>query len=101
MALLQSDAVLTMPPLPLRYVGRLSIASFFALIPRGSGRPALRLLPIRANRQPMVATYGATSCASHASQPSPFRDVPSKIPAHTLGGIPINHIYLCLLLEGI
>jgi RNA polymerase sigma-70 factor (TIGR02960 family) len=56
-ALLKSDAVLTMPPLPLRYVGRPSIASFFALIPRGSGRPALRLLPLRANRQPLVATY--------------------------------------------
>src|SRR5262245_18118971 len=44
-ALLRSDAVLTMPPLPLRYVGRPSIASFFALIPQGSARPVLRLVP--------------------------------------------------------
>jgi RNA polymerase sigma-70 factor (ECF subfamily) len=56
-ALVRSDAVLTMPPLPLRYVGRQAIASFFALIPSGSRRPSLRLAASRANRQPAVATY--------------------------------------------
>jgi RNA polymerase sigma-70 factor (TIGR02960 family) len=56
-ALLRSDAVLTMPPLPLRYVGRLAIASFFALIPSGSTRRLLRLTASRANRQPAVAAY--------------------------------------------
>jgi len=55
-ALLRSDAVLTMPPLPLRYVGRPAIASFFALIPRGSLRPSLRLTASRANRQPVGAS---------------------------------------------
>src|SRR5262249_13249649 len=56
-ALLKRDAVLTMPPLPLRYVGRPAIASFFALIPSGSRRPTFRLVPTRANRQPAVAAY--------------------------------------------
>ena len=56
-ALLRSDAALTMPPLPLRYVGREAIASFFALIPSGSRRPSLRLTATRANRQPLVAAY--------------------------------------------
>src|SRR6266508_5053992 len=55
-ALLRSDAVLTMPPLPLWYVGRPAIASFFALIPRGSLRPSLRLTASRANRQPVGAS---------------------------------------------
>ncbi len=56
-ALLRSDAVLTMPPLPLRYVGRRAIASFFGLIPSGSRRPLLRRTASRANRQPAVAAY--------------------------------------------
>jgi RNA polymerase sigma-70 factor (ECF subfamily) len=55
--LLRSDAVLTMPPLPLRYVGRPAIASFFALVPSGSRRPSLRLTASRANRQPAIAVY--------------------------------------------
>jgi len=46
-----------MPPLPLRYIGRPAIASFFALIPSGSSRPSLRLTANRANRQPVIATY--------------------------------------------
>ncbi len=56
-ALLRSDAVLTMPPLPFRYVGRQAIASFFALMASGSRRPSLRLTATRANRQPAVAAY--------------------------------------------
>jgi RNA polymerase sigma-70 factor (ECF subfamily) len=56
-ALLRSDAVLTMPPLPLRYAGREAIASFFALIPSGSTRRLLRLTASRANRQPALAAY--------------------------------------------
>jgi hypothetical protein len=54
---LRSDAVLTMPPLPLRYVGRPAIASFFALMPIGDTRPLLRPTGSRANRQPVVAAY--------------------------------------------
>jgi RNA polymerase sigma-70 factor, ECF subfamily len=57
--LLRSDAVLTMPPLPLRYVGRSAIASFLSLIPTGSMRRSLRPTGIRANRQPVVANYMA------------------------------------------
>src|SRR5262249_29059136 len=52
-----SDAVLPMPPIPLRYVGRKAIASFFALAPRGGVRPLLRVADTRANRQPVVAAY--------------------------------------------
>src|SRR5262249_13827676 len=54
---LRSDAVLTMPPWPLRFVGRQAIASFFALIPGGDARPSFRLTGRRANRQPVVASY--------------------------------------------
>jgi RNA polymerase sigma-70 factor (ECF subfamily) len=56
-ALLRSDAVLTMPPLPFRYVGRQAIASFFALMASGSRRPSLRRTASRANRQPALAAY--------------------------------------------
>jgi RNA polymerase sigma-70 factor (TIGR02960 family) len=58
-ATLTEDAVLSMPPLPDRYVGRTSIGSFLSSVP-GGGRGRLdrfRLVPIRANRQPAVAAY--------------------------------------------
>jgi RNA polymerase sigma-70 factor (ECF subfamily) len=55
--LLTSDVVLTMPPLPLRYTGRESVAEFFATIPAGGALDRFRLAPTRANRQPAVAVY--------------------------------------------
>ncbi len=56
-AVLTEDALLTMPPLPDRYVGRRAIGAFLATVP-GSGRlERFRLVPTRANRQPAVAVY--------------------------------------------
>ena len=46
-----------MPPFPLRYVGRKSIGEFFATVPAGGALDQIRLIPIRANRQPAVAAY--------------------------------------------
>ena len=54
--LLKRDVVLTMPPLPLRYTGRESVASFFAALPL-AGPDVFRVLPTRANRQPARAAY--------------------------------------------
>jgi RNA polymerase sigma-70 factor (ECF subfamily) len=53
---LRSDAVLTMPPWPLRYVGPEAIAGFVALV-RPPVRSLLRVADTRANRQPVVAAY--------------------------------------------
>jgi RNA polymerase sigma-70 factor (ECF subfamily) len=55
--LLRSDAILTMPPVPLRYEGRRAIAEFFATVPAGGALNQIRLIPTRANRQPAVAAY--------------------------------------------
>src|SRR5262245_37996812 len=55
--LLRSDAVLTMPPFPLRYEGRRAIAAFFATVPYPGAIAHIRLMPTRANRQPAVAAY--------------------------------------------
>ena len=56
-ALLKEDAALTMPPQPLRFVGREAIATFFATVPAGGALDQIRLMPTRANRQPAVAAY--------------------------------------------
>jgi RNA polymerase sigma-70 factor (ECF subfamily) len=57
-ALLSRDAVMTMPPLPLRYEGRDAIAEFFATVPAVTGVFArVTFLPTRANRQPALAAY--------------------------------------------
>jgi RNA polymerase sigma-70 factor (TIGR02960 family) len=56
-ALLTQDAVLTMPPLPLRYVGRQDVAAFFVAVPPGAARADYRFVPTRANRQPALAVY--------------------------------------------
>jgi len=55
-ALLKSNVVLTMPPLPLRYTGREAVVDFYARLPFAQG-PPLRFLATRANRQPAVAVY--------------------------------------------
>lgn len=56
-SLLKSDAVLTMPPWPLRYEGRGAIARFFATIPAGGALNRFHLVPTRLNRQPALAAY--------------------------------------------
>jgi len=63
---LAEDCLLTMPPAPLAYRGRDAIGAFFATVPAGGDLTAVRLIPIRANRQPAVAAYvrdGATARA--------------------------------------
>jgi RNA polymerase sigma-70 factor (ECF subfamily) len=55
--LLKSDAVLAMPPLPLRRVGRAAIAAFFATTRAAASPHQLYLVPTRANRQPALAAY--------------------------------------------
>jgi len=63
-ALLTRDAVMTMPPLPLRYAGRDAIAEFLATVPSVSGAFArVRFLPTRANRQPALAGYRLDSAS--------------------------------------
>jgi RNA polymerase sigma-70 factor (ECF subfamily) len=56
-ALLREDAVLTMPPFPMRFVGRGPIGEFLARVPAGGALDRFRLLAIHANRQPAVAAY--------------------------------------------
>jgi RNA polymerase sigma-70 factor (TIGR02960 family) len=56
-ALLTEDALLTMPPLPDRYMGREVIGAFLATVPGGGRLDRFRLVPTRANRQPALAIY--------------------------------------------
>jgi RNA polymerase sigma-70 factor (ECF subfamily) len=55
--LLKRDAVLTMPPLPVRYTGRKAVARFFATVPAGGRLDRFRYVPTRANRQPALGVY--------------------------------------------
>jgi RNA polymerase sigma-70 factor (ECF subfamily) len=57
MELLADDAVLTMPPEPMRVVGPEAIGSFFATVPMDGRLDRIRLLPTRANGQPALAAY--------------------------------------------
>jgi RNA polymerase sigma-70 factor (TIGR02960 family) len=58
-SLLLEDALLTMPPAPLRVVGRDAIASFLldVPVPRADHPDGFRTVPTRANRQPALAVY--------------------------------------------
>ncbi len=56
-ALLREDAVLHMPPLPLRDVGRDAIARFFRTAPADGRLDRIRLVATRANGQPAMAAY--------------------------------------------
>jgi RNA polymerase sigma-70 factor (TIGR02960 family) len=56
-ALLAGDAVLTMPPTPLEYVGPLAIGHFLATVPAGGALERFRLVPTRANGQPAFGCY--------------------------------------------
>jgi RNA polymerase sigma-70 factor (ECF subfamily) len=55
-ALLTEDAVLTMPPLPHVYAGRLAIGAFLRGAEQRRGA-TIRLLPTRANTQPAFGAY--------------------------------------------
>ena len=54
--LLKEDVVLTMPPLPLRFVGRAAVADFFRSLPPNPAG-TFRVIETRANRQPALAVY--------------------------------------------
>ena len=55
--LLKNDVVLTMPPLPLRYIGRDAVADFLATILTPGAPDRFHRIPTRANRQPAMAVY--------------------------------------------
>lgn len=55
--LLVHDALLTMPPQPLRLVGRDDVAAFLVSAPAGGQLGRLRLVEAAANRQPVLAAY--------------------------------------------
>jgi RNA polymerase sigma-70 factor (ECF subfamily) len=55
-AILKDDVVLTMPPRPLRYVGRQAVAEFYDRVPFATGEQ-FHFVAARANRQPAVALY--------------------------------------------
>jgi RNA polymerase sigma-70 factor, ECF subfamily len=56
-ALLAGDALMTMPPEPMRVVGPTQIGGFFATVPMDGRLDLIRLLPTRANGQPALAAY--------------------------------------------
>ena len=56
-ALLADDALLTMPPEPMRVVGSGEIGGFFATVPMDGRLELIRLRPTRANGQPALAAY--------------------------------------------
>jgi RNA polymerase sigma-70 factor (TIGR02960 family) len=56
-ALLTDDAWLTMPPLPLEYHGRDTVAHFLYAVSFRSGTRQSRLIPTRANGQPAFGRY--------------------------------------------
>ena len=55
--LLADDAVMTMPPEPLRVVGRGEIGDFFRTVPAAGALEKIMLHPTRANGQPALAAY--------------------------------------------
>jgi RNA polymerase sigma factor (sigma-70 family) len=55
--LLADDALLTMPPQPVRVEGREAIGEFLRTRPAGGRLERFRLLPTRANGQPAVGLY--------------------------------------------
>lgn len=58
-SLLQEDAVLAMPPERMWFKGPRHIVDFFSTVPAGGQLQKIRLLPVRANRQPAVAAFMA------------------------------------------
>jgi RNA polymerase sigma-70 factor, ECF subfamily len=55
--LLRDDAVLTMPPEPMRVVGSAAIGEFFRTVPAAGELERIRLVTARANGQPALAAY--------------------------------------------
>jgi RNA polymerase sigma-70 factor (ECF subfamily) len=56
-SLLTADALMTMPPQPMRFAGATEVAGFFATIPMGGRLDLIRLVPTRANTQPALAAF--------------------------------------------
>jgi RNA polymerase sigma-70 factor (ECF subfamily) len=56
-ALLRSDAIMTMPPEEMVITGSEAIGAFFATEPLGGHLERIRLVPTRANGQPALAAY--------------------------------------------
>jgi RNA polymerase sigma-70 factor, ECF subfamily len=56
-ALLAGDALMTMPPEAARFSGGEVIGGFFATVPLEGRLDLIRLVPARANRQPVLAAY--------------------------------------------
>lgn len=56
-SLLQEDAVLAMPPIPLWFRGRREIIDFLSTVPAGGQLQNIRLLPVGSNRQGAVAAF--------------------------------------------
>lgn len=55
--LLTGDAVLTMPPEPMRLAGPEAIGEFFRTVPADGALERIHLVPTRANGQPALAAY--------------------------------------------
>jgi RNA polymerase sigma-70 factor (ECF subfamily) len=56
-SLLAADALMTMPPQPMRFTGATEVAGFFATVPMGGRLDLIRLVPTRANNQPALAAF--------------------------------------------
>jgi RNA polymerase sigma-70 factor (ECF subfamily) len=56
-SLLADDAIMTMPPEPMRLVGPDAIGEFFRTVPAEGALEQIRLVPTRANGQPALAAY--------------------------------------------
>lgn len=56
-SLLSDDALLTMPPEPMRVVGAEPIGEFFRTVPAEGALDRIRLLETRSNGQPALAAY--------------------------------------------
>jgi RNA polymerase sigma-70 factor, ECF subfamily len=57
LALLRTDALMTMPPDPRRFETAGAIVGFFATVPLGGRLDLIELVPVRANGQPALAAY--------------------------------------------
>jgi RNA polymerase sigma-70 factor (ECF subfamily) len=63
-AVLADDAVMTMPPEPMRIVGTEAIGDFFRTVPAAGALERIKLAPTRANGQPAVAAYLETDAGA-------------------------------------
>jgi RNA polymerase sigma-70 factor, ECF subfamily len=67
MSLLADDALLTMPPEPMRILGPADSGGFFDTVPMDGRLDLIRLRPTRANDQPALAAYVQEAPAKPAS----------------------------------